>query len=143
VLLSSQAWAASIQVVDRNAETPIVTIEGDIEQGDGKIFEQTVTNFQKAVIGLSSEGGRIGAGVYIGEVIRAKGFATVVPNGEKCSSVCGVIWLAGNPRLIGPKAHVGFHAAYDGETMEENGAANAVVGAGANNEAYAYRRRTT
>jgi hypothetical protein len=39
------------------------------------------------------------------------------------------IWLAGVGRHIGPTGKVGFHAAYNGVTLEQSGFANAFIGA--------------
>ena len=53
---------------------------------------------------------------------------TAVPDGAACASVCGLIWLAGSPRLLAASSKIGFHAAYR-EDGSESGQANALVGA--------------
>ena len=48
-----------------------------------------------------------------------------------CSSACGLIWLAGKPRVKQATAAIGFHAAFvpDGQGIDrENGLSNALIG---------------
>jgi hypothetical protein len=55
---------------------------------------------------------------------------TVVNAGDdiECTSVCALIWLAGQPRTAFQGARIGFHAAHDG-VGNTVGGGNALVGA--------------
>jgi hypothetical protein len=123
------ANAATINVAPiDSSEMALVTIEGpgDIEQ-----FQTKTSNLTKAIVMFGSDGGNLEAGIQIGKAIRLKGFLSLVPDGVRCASACGLAWLGGVKRLMGPSALVGFHAAYfvkDGEASETS-AGNALVGA--------------
>ena len=57
-------------------------------------------------------------------------FAILPPHVEdECASVCGLIWLAGDPRLVVKTAHIGFHAARYASNGKVLSDANAVIGA--------------
>lgn len=80
---------------------------------------------------LDSNGGKVLDGLTIGQLIHAKGYATVVANNATCASTCGLIWLSGVYRFVGTGSQIGFHAAFrsDGDEVSESGAANALIGA--------------
>ena len=64
-------------------------------------------------------------------MVRREGLRTVVAPRGICASACGLVWLAGTPRVVEQDAHVGLHAAYlrrNGVSVE-TGAANALIGA--------------
>jgi hypothetical protein len=48
---------------------------------------------------------------------------------DNCASACALAWLAGVKRFMGPKARVGFHAAFNKSSRQETGMGNALVGA--------------
>lgn len=124
-LLSGLAWpclAASIDV-----KQAVVTIDGDMDFGDFEAFQSKTRFLSQATVLLRSDGGRLIPAIRIGEVIRAKGWATLVQ--EYCSSACSLVWLAGAERYMTANAQIGFHAAYDDRTGQEGGMANAIVGA--------------
>jgi hypothetical protein len=124
-LLSSVAWpsyAASIEVNQK-----VVTIDGVIDFGDFEAFQSKTSFLNNATVVLRSNGGRLVPAIKIGETIRAKGYATYVD--EHCASACALIWLAGQQRYMSPTAQIGFHAAYNENSGQEGGIANALVGA--------------
>ena len=88
----------------------------------------TRTNYSALDLGLE---GSLLAGIRIGTMIRAKNFATVVPEGTQCASACAIAWLGGTPRLVEERASVGFHAAYIVKAGGpiESGPGNAILGA--------------
>ena len=105
-----------------------VSIKGDIVFGDDLKFRSIVRGMPKAVVFLESPGGNPIVAMAIGRIIRARSFNTQITAGT-CASACGLIWLAGKHRGIGPTGRVGFHAAYNNVTLQEVGAANALIGA--------------
>src|SRR5687767_6716070 len=123
---------ADAATIERISGSPIViTIEGDLEDGDQDEFVRQVLELDDAVVVLNSDGGSVIAGVEIGRAIRLKNLTTLVPDGIRCTSACALAWLGGSPRVAAPKAEIGFHAAYelvDGVAVER-GVANALVGA--------------
>ena len=114
--------AASIEV---NQST--VTIDGAIEFGDFEVFKSKTRFLSQTTVVLRSDGGSLVSAIKIGELIRLKGFGTYVQ--DYCASACTLIWLGGTQRYMYAAARIGFHAAYNGDTGQEAGMANAVVGA--------------
>src|SRR5262249_37663398 len=98
-------------------------------------FRFKVAKLSTAVVALESDGGSLLAGIRIGEIIRLRGFVTVVTNGARCASACAIAWLGGRHRFMGEQALIGFHAAYRKEPAgtSESGMGNAVLGAYLNN----------
>ena len=85
-----------------------VSIKGDIVFGDDLKFRSIVRGMPKAVVFLESPGGNPIVAIAIGRIIRARSFDTQITTGT-CASACGLIWLAGKHRGIGPTGRVGFH----------------------------------
>jgi hypothetical protein len=111
----------------------VLNLDGEIGPNDGEEFSSIATKYfsSHVVIVLSGPGGNLFAGLSIGEKIKSRGWGTFVASHSECASVCGLIWLAGSPRLIGETGKVGFHAAYIRQLGEvrETGSGNAMVGA--------------
>ena len=132
IFLSSPvaALAAEIDVISLGPNKPsLVTIEGAIERGDEDQFLRKIGPVANAIVAFNSDGGNLLAGIQIGELIRLRNFASLVPDGMRCASSCALAWLGGTRRLMGSKAQIGFHAASDGETGKVTGVGNALVGA--------------
>jgi hypothetical protein len=130
LVLASPATAATITVTPQTGDTPaVVMVQGDLRDEDIDDFRFKVAKLSSAVVALESDGGSLLAGIRIGEIIRLKGFVTVVANGARCASACATAWLGGVRRFMGEQARIGFHAAYRSDTTSESGMGNAVLGA--------------
>ncbi|MBO9518076.1 MAG: hypothetical protein J7493_08410 [Porphyrobacter sp.] len=129
-LCPQNASGADIYSVELDSETIAIAIEGDISKGDGEIFRREAAKHEQATVLLESDGGSTVDAIEIGEAIRLRGFSTLVLNGSRCVSACGLIWLAGTPRALSQTARVGFHATYTDESgvLLESGLGNALVG---------------
>jgi hypothetical protein len=105
----------------------LVTVQGVLKSKDIEAFRFRIAKLSKAIVAFESDGGSLLAGIRIGELIRMKGFITVVPVGARCASAYAIAWLGGVKRFMGEPALVGFHAAYrdDGTGPTEFGSANA------------------
>lgn len=127
---SASVEAAEIKLVDDD-NFRRVTIVGPINALDGQKFKQVADGFVGgATVVLESDGGSAGAAIAIGEEIKRRKFATSVLANKTCASACGFIWLAGKPKIMDKRAHIGFHAVYlieDGKPVP-SAAANAVMG---------------
>ena len=130
LLALARAHAATIEVKLDNGSALIV-VEGNFELADIETFRTKAAPLSKATVVFQSNGGRLLAGIRIGTQIRAKKFATSIPEGGQCASACALAWLGGTRRYIGKDATVGFHAAYvfRGDALAESGPGNAIVGA--------------
>jgi len=110
-LVLGPASAATIKVTPGTG-SGMIFVEGDIAPGDGATFAAAAARFERATVVLESNGGNLLNGIEMGNEVRRRGFATLVPNGATCASVCASIWLGGERRSIGPASRVGFHSAY-------------------------------
>ncbi|MBL8568807.1 MAG: hypothetical protein JNK84_06940 [Phreatobacter sp.] len=126
--LPTVANAAEITVVPPRENMPaIIAVSGAFEFGDEKRFVDAVLGISRAIVILNSEGGNLHAALEIGRAIRLKGFETIVGDNVICASGCALVWLAGTPRTMAPRAMIGFHAASDRErNIASSG--NALVG---------------
>jgi hypothetical protein len=132
IFLSSSivASAAKIDVISLGPNKPsLVTIDGLIESGDNDQFLRKIGPITNAIVAFNSDGGNLLAGIQIGELIRLRNFASLVPDGMRCASSCALAWLGGTKRLMASKAQIGFHAASDRETGKVTSVGNALVGA--------------
>jgi hypothetical protein len=119
LLFARPAAAATITVSPQEGDAPaLVRVQGTLKTDDIEAFRFRVAKLSKVVVAFESEGGSLLAGIRIGEIIRMKGFATVVPTGARCASACAIAWLGGAQRLIGEPALIGFHAAYKDDGTE-------------------------
>jgi hypothetical protein len=68
---------------------PVVFVKGDIQEGDDVSFRNVTAKLpaNQTLVVMTSEGGEIGPGINIGEIIRAKRFSTIALN--VCASTCG------------------------------------------------------
>jgi hypothetical protein len=124
--------AAEITVSTDSDNFSFIKISGTIQDGDSERFNAIAANLTgKAVIVLSSPGGKVIQAMAIGETIHNSNFGTAVVNDGMCASACALIWIAGGKRFVNGSSHVGFHAAYtgSGDDARETGAGNALVGA--------------
>ncbi|RYC32791.1 hypothetical protein D3273_06820 [Lichenibacterium minor] len=131
LLGAGPARSADIAVAAFSGPTPVITIRGEIAAGDELKFTRFAAVLASAVVELDSTGGRLAPALTIGDTLARKGFSTYVAPHAVCSSACGLIWLAGKPRVMQATAAVGFHAAYvpDGQGIDrENGLSNALIG---------------
>jgi hypothetical protein len=120
-LLALLAWtttpasAANIvynqQCNDGKAGCYYISIDGEIKQGDAKTFtdlilKQSVTT----AVYLNSPGGSFEEGMAIARLVHQSNLKTLVDDGDECTSMCAIIWLAGTTRYYGGKAKIGFHS---------------------------------
>jgi hypothetical protein len=135
-LLPYTAQAAEISVTAEGGpdHPALILIKGQIAKDDAAANAMTfkvIAGAQKhgALVFLDVIGGSVIAAIEIGRSIRANGFSTLVGDNATCSSACGLIWLGGKERFLGPHAQVGFHAARVGTTNEVSSVGNALIGA--------------
>src|SRR6187549_630327 len=100
--------SASASTADVSVEPPApgwptrISISGLLNWDNADQFIQKAEGVSNAVVLLNSEGGDLLAGLSIGDLIRAKKFATAVKKDGACASVCGFVWLSGVQRFLEP-----------------------------------------
>jgi hypothetical protein len=117
--------AAQIEVYEGKPELPVIGINGDLEEADADRFQELSSTLNNVVVLLRSRGGKMIAGIRIGEIIKARGYTTIVK--DYCASSCALIWLAGSKRFMTPTAHIGLHQAYN-LAGQADGVGNAFLG---------------
>jgi hypothetical protein len=132
-LALAEVRAAKIDVRYLEGGSARVVIEGDLEIGDIETFQRKAGPIPatRATVEFLSKGGSLLAGIRVGAQIRAKKFATLVPDGTQCASACALAWLGGARRYVGEYSSVGFHTAYiiKAAGPTESGPGNAILGA--------------
>lgn len=125
---SANAATISHQKLDNGSE--LIVISGDIQAGDQAAFKKLAIQYDKAVVGLSSNGGALVPALEIGMALHLQGFDTAVISGNQCASACALIWAGGANRYLVKGGRVGFHASYtdEGGKVVETGLGNALVG---------------
>jgi hypothetical protein len=107
----SLARAAEFRSIDMpDGSGQAIVLSGVIAPGDEAAFHALAETAGKAVVLTTGPGGTVGAAVKIGTEIRARGWPTLVPANTRCASACALIWLAGQTRMLGSGALIGFHA---------------------------------
>lgn len=93
-----------------NGKTNIVFVWGGIGTGDALRFS-TALNAAKPVaeVQFYSPGGSLIDGLKIGSLIRARGFATRVPEGARCVSACNFAFMGGVVRTVDQGASFEVH----------------------------------
>jgi hypothetical protein len=85
-----------------------VGIYGEIQLNDFDAFKAKARQLSgKVAVVLDGPGGALIAALQIDAYVRLKGWGTM----DECYSACASIWLAGTPRMMGPEAKIGVHAA--------------------------------
>lgn len=129
-VLATAANAANISTEDLGDDLSLIVVTGEITSGDSEIFRREAAKASQAIVALESPGGATLEAIEIGEIIRIRGFSTLVLNDSQCVSACALIWLAGTPRTLARSGSVGFHATYTDQKGQrlESGVGNALVG---------------
>jgi len=118
----------TVQRAKTDQDATKIFISGLIETDDENAFKKISFDIDHATVFLEGTGGLTFPALAIGRLIRYKGFSTAVVDAS-CLSSCALVWLAGQPRVMTPKARIGFHAAYSDTDKQMTGPANALIGA--------------
>jgi hypothetical protein len=129
LIFSVRSDAANIELhPDVNGRRDLISVVGELFEGDGERFRATAERASNAIVAFSGPGGNVVAGLTIGEIIRLKNFATLVIDNDACASACALAWLGGTRRFMGARSKIGFHAAHDKHSGNVSGMGNALVG---------------
>ena len=88
-----------------------ISIEGNINWADGATLANVIkkNHITNGEVFLNSGGGLTVPGLEIANIIKDKGFETHVASGDRCYSMCAIMWLSGKTRHVGRAAVIGFH----------------------------------
>jgi hypothetical protein len=92
----------------------VLAIEGAIDPGAADRFAAEIEARGEYVetVRLNSPGGSVEDALAIARLIRERGYATRVEDGNLCASSCPLILAGGTQRQIGPEAVIGVHQVY-------------------------------
>jgi hypothetical protein len=94
----------------------VLSLKGKIDLGDCERWSAALAPETRTVL-LNSVGGRDGQGECISRSIAAHHLRTVVI--EKCSSICFLLFAAGEQRYVCQGGRVGVHRPHNADTEEE------------------------
>ena len=84
-------------------------VSGGINDDTADKLRQALTHAPRVqTVVLSSQGGWVGQGLEVAEVISKSKLNTYVE--DECSSACTIAFLAGGERAASPEARIGFHS---------------------------------
>src|SRR4029078_9145890 len=94
--LTSSGNAAEIVAAPLNSpDEALIAIDGEFLVSDVEKFRKVIAQHSKGVVLFHSNGGNAVAGIRIGELIRLKGYSTIVPEDTQCASACAMPVTAG------------------------------------------------
>jgi hypothetical protein len=130
VLISNSAAAATLKSSMTKDGRIVVSISGEIAEGDSVAFNAAVKSANDAgklvtSIRLNSVGGNLLEGVKLSQAVRFAKMATNVGQGATCASACFLIFAAGETKFANYTAQIGVHGASDptGAETAQSGAA--------------------
>ncbi|MDA8840067.1 hypothetical protein N9N80_02080 [bacterium] len=94
-------------LVSSPSDTLVLYLRGGIERDTFDDFLNITRNRNVELIILDSPGGDLGAGIFIAELVAAKGINTWIEKDAFCASACSLIFFAGKERWL--EGHVGVH----------------------------------
>lgn len=104
-----------------------IYIKGGIEEGDSMKFINTFISYDDITTAwLESEGGMVDEGMAIAKIIRMLEIDTYTET--MCNSICSIMFLSGNKKMVTETAEIGVHAAYDQLNGLKVIDANALIG---------------
>jgi len=110
VILCSSAQAIELNVMGDGSSSALL-VSGEFFSDDDRLFKKALNEGDFREIWFDSDGGSLGAGIKIGQIIRQRGLATRVPNGAECASACVYSFLGGVVRDVDALGKVGVHMA--------------------------------
>ena len=89
----------------------VMLLSGFIAPGSSDRFEAALDGETVDTIALHSPGGVVTEALRMGELVRARGFDTLLVPDAACASACPLILFAGVERTVSRRAWVGMHQA--------------------------------
>ena len=120
------AQSAEITVSPRDFSGTLIRINGRIFLGDGNVFAdktKSITDSANTIVWLTSGGGNFVAARAIAQMVRDRGYSTLVNRVGACASACPMTWFSGRHATIERNSYLVFHMAYDARTGQPMGAA--------------------
>ena len=111
-----------------------LVISGDIVKGDALRFATEIgiglvhPGQAYGLVLLNSDGGLVAEGVRLAEMIHLYGLKTGIARGDKCASICALLFAAGTERWMSGGGALGVHSVSRlGRTTEDEAAMAATL----------------
>ena len=88
----------------------VIFFIGEIKDGHERGFRKALRNHKADTVVLISDGGLVGTGLELADIINDNNLSTYVPLGERCASACSFMFFAGNSKVAHGK--LGVHQFY-------------------------------
>ena len=126
------AEAAKLGSYVNNEGNVILTLEGEINQGDAKGLQSIINkarwnNRSVIAIRLSSPGGNMMEGIHIADVVNDNKLATVVAKNAMCASACFLAFAAGHEKYASARSSIGVHGASESNGKESDNSRSATI----------------
>lgn len=126
------AEAAKLGSYVNNEGNVILTLEGEINQGDAKGLQSIINkarwnNRSVIAIRLSSPGGNMMEGIHIADVVNDNKLATVVAKNAMCASACFLAFAAGHEKYASAHSSIGVHGASESNGKESDNSRSATI----------------
>jgi hypothetical protein len=132
VWIGHSATAAEFKSATLKDGRIVISISGDITEGDTDAFKATIkiandTGKLVSSVRLNSPGGNLLEGAQLAEVVRFAKMATNVGQGATCASACFLVFAAGESKFANYTAQIGVHGASDQTGRETTQSGSATV----------------
>lgn len=126
VSLTASCKAAKFDYYYNGEGNAVITLEGEIVEGDRERFRDVVKGLNRnnryvSGLRLNTGGGNLKEGFGIAADVMATKIDTMVYRNSMCASACFLIFAAGNQKWIDDGARIGVHAAADQNGKETVG----------------------
>ena len=130
--ISGTAEAAKLGSFLNNEGKVVLTLEGEIKEGDSKGLQSMIDKAKSAnreviALRLNSPGGNMVEGIHIADVVNDNNLATVVVNNTWCASACFLAFAAGHGKYASARSSLGVHGAADQSGKETVDSRDATV----------------
>lgn len=130
--LSVPAQAAKIGSTTNGEGNIVLTLEGEIKEGDAKALQKLIddakwNNRTVVALRLNSPGGILMEGVHIADVVNDNNLATVVMHDTFCASACFLAFAAGHEKFASARSSLGVHGASEENGKESEGSRSVTI----------------
>ncbi|MCC8964664.1 hypothetical protein H8A95_20675 [Bradyrhizobium sp. Pear76] len=117
-VVSTTATAADLKSVTLRGDITIITLSGDVAEGDTEAAEGLIKtandgNRLISAVRLDSPGGSLAEAVQLANLIHRAKLPTIVAAGSRCASACFIVFAAGNEKFASYDAAIGVHGVSD------------------------------
>ena len=88
----------------------VIFFIGEIKDGNERGFRKALRNHKVDTVVLISDGGLVGTGLELANIINDNNLSTYVPLGESCASACSFMFFAGKSKVA--HGRLGVHQFY-------------------------------